>query len=265
MRFTRISLFAAFALGFAFFCSGCAGFRLKPPEEQKVQGVLPQNTETVWSGVVVVVQDVLVPKGATLVIQPGTRVVFRKSSTTRIEPAFLFTSTELLVRGRLIAQGTPEEPIVFTSAEDSPAPGDWAGIVLDGLGDGAAVFKYCHIEYATQGIYCINSSPTIKFCRFKENEYAIVCQRSSFPEISNCTIQEGQVGVASWDGSAPKVMENLITGNRQAGILWTKGAVPWFEFNIIRENRYGVFGGEEHIWTSNQIEGNEYDFYLGPE
>jgi len=34
--------------------------------------------------------------------------------------------------GQLVAEGTADAPIVFTSAEANPAPGDWGGIVLAG-------------------------------------------------------------------------------------------------------------------------------------
>ena len=59
-------------------------------------------------------------------------------------------------------------------------------------------------------------------------------------------------------------MANRIFDNQQAGILWGAGATPWFENNLIEGNHYGIFGGEEYIWTTNQIQHNEHDFYLSP-
>jgi hypothetical protein len=68
---------------------------------------------------------VFVRDGATLTIQPGTRVIGESWSV----------GTLIVSRGgRLIAVGTPTEPIVFTS--DQPigqrARGDWGGLIING-------------------------------------------------------------------------------------------------------------------------------------
>jgi serine/threonine protein kinase len=64
--------------------------------------------------------------GATLTIEPGTTILGDRQTrgTLVVEPG-----------SRLIADGTPERPIVFTSASPEPErrPGDWGGLLL--LGD----------------------------------------------------------------------------------------------------------------------------------
>lgn len=61
--------------------------------------------------------------GATLTIEPGTRIEGEKSSRGAL----------VVTRGtKLIANGTKEKPIVFTSDASSPASGDWGGIVMLG-------------------------------------------------------------------------------------------------------------------------------------
>jgi hypothetical protein len=68
---------------------------------------------------------VYVTAGATLTIEPGVVVKGEKS-----------TKATLIVErgGRLIAQGTPDRPIVFTSgqAPGNRRPGDWGGIIFLG-------------------------------------------------------------------------------------------------------------------------------------
>jgi hypothetical protein len=57
---------------------------------------------------------------ARLTIYPGTRV--RVSS-----------GSELGIEGSLVAEGTADSKITFTSASEDPQPGDWYGIrVLNG-------------------------------------------------------------------------------------------------------------------------------------
>jgi hypothetical protein len=240
--------------------AGCA--ILKPrPAVQVAGGVIAEDT--VWQGTIEVVKDVVVLPGVKLRVEPGAVIRFKKSSSSRIDPRFLFTDTELIIQGSLSAEGTPEQPILFTSAEDQPQMGDWAGIILDRVE--SSLIKRCHIEFAKVGIYCINSSPRLEENGFSQNKYGIICQLNSLPHIQQNEISAGEVGIACWDKSAPKIMANRIYDNQQAGILWGAGATPWFENNLIEGNRYGIFGGEEYIWTTNRIEHNEYDFYLSPQ
>ena len=116
---------------------------------------------------------VYVSNGATLTIEPGTKIVGEKNTRGAL----------LVTRGsKLIANGTAAKPIVFTSDQAVPQRGDWAGVVLlgrartnasyngtpglgeaegginngDGLGlfggtddaDNSGSLKYVRIEYA---------------------------------------------------------------------------------------------------------------------
>ncbi|MCE7933021.1 MAG: fibronectin type III domain-containing protein [Chlorobi bacterium CHB2] len=75
-------------------------------------------------------------------VQPGTKLII--PAGTRLEGDFETKGAIITVRGtksrssgQLIAQGTPTEPIIFTSEkpEGQRARGDWGGIVLNGLAD----------------------------------------------------------------------------------------------------------------------------------
>ncbi len=107
----------------------------------------------------------IVENGATLTIPAGTLLLGDVS----------FTGSALIVRqgGRLVARGTAEEPIVFTSSnpEGTRRRGDWGGVVLNGRsncnfpadecvgegnsgpyggnmpGDDSGVLSYVRIEY----------------------------------------------------------------------------------------------------------------------
>jgi hypothetical protein len=70
--------------------------------------------------------------GATLSIEAGTRIEGEKSTRGAL----------VVTRGsKLIAQGTKEKPIVFTSDAGTPTAGDWGGIVLLGRATTNAVFN----------------------------------------------------------------------------------------------------------------------------
>jgi hypothetical protein len=68
---------------------------------------------------------VYVTKGVTLTIESGTKVMGKYSGSD--------VSALIICRGaKIIAKGTVDKPIIFTSASANPQSGDWGGIVLCG-------------------------------------------------------------------------------------------------------------------------------------
>jgi hypothetical protein len=58
----------------------------------------------------------------------------------------------------IIARGTAHKPVVFTSAQETPAAGDWVGVVFDGY-DPQDVLDFVRVEYAgalsgAKGFHC---------------------------------------------------------------------------------------------------------------
>ena len=66
---------------------------------------------------------VYVTNGAVLTIEPGTKIV----GETGKNGGLIVTRSS-----KIIADGTVDKPIVFTSESATPAPGDWGGLVLLG-------------------------------------------------------------------------------------------------------------------------------------
>jgi len=65
----------------------------------------------------------IVPDGLTLTINPGT--VVRATTGADVYVA-------ILQGGRILAEGTSTNPIVFTSDSATPNPGDWGGLIVLG-------------------------------------------------------------------------------------------------------------------------------------
>jgi hypothetical protein len=111
-----------------------------------------------------VVGELSVPPGITVKIAEGT--------------IFLFESfAGLRVQGRLLAQGTPNEPIVFTSTNDSEwnpaasvnaAPFDWNGIDIDDGAIGTELAE-CVIRYSVYGITSQTGCFALKNVHFSYN------------------------------------------------------------------------------------------------
>ncbi|MCX8108015.1 MAG: hypothetical protein N3G20_04350, partial [Verrucomicrobiae bacterium] len=88
--------------------------------------------------IVSIYEPITIVENATLVIEPGTTLRFSKGAGIEVQ------------QGRLIALGTPLDPIVLTSERDidggAPAAGDWAGVVL-GAGAGGSRFSHVFVQY----------------------------------------------------------------------------------------------------------------------
>ncbi|HSO31039.1 MAG TPA: hypothetical protein VLT33_00950 [Labilithrix sp.] len=88
-----------------------------------------------------------VPQGktpVTLTIEPGVTMRFKKAGTLRIAVA----SGTSPARGSLIAVGTADKPIIFTSNEASPAAGDWLGLSFGELPTAENKIDHVRVEYA---------------------------------------------------------------------------------------------------------------------
>jgi hypothetical protein len=79
-----------------------------------------------------------VTAGATLTIAPGTTILMGE---------YLNVTPLSDVQSPIVAIGTAEQPIVFTSAQENPAPGDWECIRI-GSQAAASELEHVVIEYA---------------------------------------------------------------------------------------------------------------------
>lgn len=90
-------------------------------EPMKVCGELKENTT--WKAAespVIVTCPTTVTEGNTLTVEPGVQVRFKKSSRKGRPGMF--------IEGQLIARGTEDTPVIFTSDARKPFQGDWSSI-----------------------------------------------------------------------------------------------------------------------------------------
>jgi hypothetical protein len=90
-----------------------------------LQGRITADTLLRKSNTYILKGLVYMANNKTMTIEPGTII---KGSFSGSDVAAL-----IITRGaKIIADGTPTEPIIFTSASPNPASGDWGGLVLCG-------------------------------------------------------------------------------------------------------------------------------------
>ncbi len=154
-------------------------------------------------------QNVTVPSGDTWNLQPGVTLTFASGAS-------------LIVNGTLNAIGNSSSGITFTRSGTS---GTWGGIQFNSGSSGN--LQYCTIQYASNGIYCYNSSPYISHCNIQNNQYnGIYCQYYSSPSLNWNTIQNNYAGISCSDHSSPNMLGNgyypgynVIRNNGSWGIL----------------------------------------------
>jgi hypothetical protein len=114
--------------------------------------VLIRGTER-WRGNIRLIGDVIIDKGATLIIDPGTTVKF--SMRDHFQGGEDTERCELIVRGKLVAKGTERRKIRFTSDSRNPKMdpkprnprrGDWYGIRTEGTSAKVEI-EACEIRY----------------------------------------------------------------------------------------------------------------------
>lgn len=213
------------------------------------------DSNTTWSGTIVISGDIYIPPGVTLTIAPGTIVKFRKIDESGDQNLFhtdspYYPEAELIVRGKLIARGTPDKQIVFTSAEMTPRPADWGAINF--LGSDGNILEYVKIYCAYNGIHAHGGSVDVSRSEFARNGVGISFKKEeetpdapwfgkpSKLRISRCIFTNNKGGIGFRNSSA-EITHNEIRDNKFFGIWPREDSDARIAYNEITGNQRGVF------------------------
>jgi hypothetical protein len=167
--------------------------------------------DTVWQGNVIVAEDVLVPKGVTLTVRPGTTVRVVSAESTKTDPEFVSPLTEITIRGTLRVEGSDKEPVEFVGI-DAKA-GSWAGIVID---QGEAFISSCRVRNADTALYVIDGSLKIADSILKDNRYGMVAQgKGADVRLEGSRVSGNEYGLFTLQGARLLSNGSLISGNRK--------------------------------------------------
>lgn len=211
--------------------TGCTAVR--PPLELADTVIADRQ---VWQGEVRIRGVVTVKKDGHLTILPGTRVVFEAFDRDGDGVG----DGELLVEGGVIARGTAQAPIVFTSGAAQPKPADWKYFYLDFAREG----EIAHIvsEYAYSGVQIHFCRATVTDSEFRFNvdglRFSTVNlvaagnrmhhnthgvrfeERRSQAQLHHNDIRDNDIGlfVVTRSDDAAVIEYNNIAGNRQYNV-----------------------------------------------
>ena len=167
--------------------------------------------DTLWEGEVKVRDDILVPKGVTLTIRPGTRVMVTSAESTKTDPEYISPLTEIAIRGKLVIQGTDKAPVAFLSDEGKSA--GWAGIIVD---QGSAEVASVKVENAETAFTVLDGSLNMADSSLRQNRYGVVAQgRAADVRIANSHITDNEYGVVTFQGARVESKKAVVSGNRK--------------------------------------------------
>lgn len=276
----KMKLFViVFALAFSLFNLPLEKF-VPAAKATYVEGEI--GIDTVWSLVdspFVLSGNVAVLPGATLTIEPGVEVKF----------GGLFS---LIVNGTLVARGTEEKPIRFTSNKETPEAGDWNSILFNGTGQPPSILENCLIEYGTHGVTVESGTLTIQKSIIQFNSKNGITLLGGSATIEQNMLQnnnEGGINISggntlvrdnfmllNGDGvtltgdlsaSSVTIVQNRLEFNKKSGIsleMDVSGSVS-ISHNVVASNLYGFYisTNESTFITHNHVLSNHVGaFYI---
>lgn len=215
---------------------------VEAPGPTYIGGLISTDTTlTLLNSPYIINWNTMVEKGVTLTIEPGVEVRFEDFYYLQIE-------------GKLVAQGTKDDMIVFTSNKTSPAPGDWNAIrFMDNCDNGSSI-EYCKIEYSggsfawgsainiEGGIPSITNNYITKceggICLSSEDPY-----QGTFYAINNTIKNNAGRGITINEYASNievDLSDNEINNNSGHGIYIrvrrSSGELTFIKNNVIRDN-----------------------------
>ncbi len=234
-RAGALALVAAAALG-----ASCAHLQARDaaPEVAFVE------RDVVWSGDVRIDGIVHIRKGVTLTIRPGTRVLFAPARFGEGDEHEGFTGPGLKVDGRIVAEGTEEEPIVFTAAGGA-SPGIWDKILFS-FSTGNR-FVHCTFEGARYAFHAHFSEISVRRCLFRDNEEGVRLGQSRVT-IEDSVFTRNAVRGINFRECRNEIRGNLIFDNGDGIFLHSKDSASVIRGNAVYGNReFNLRLGDLHV------------------
>jgi len=156
--------------------------------------------------------DIRIRGGAVLTVEPGTEIRFTQKDSL---PDSQGTSmADLIVQGGLMAIGSENSRILFTSAESFPRKSVWGGIAFLGTNQPENMLRYATVMFADTGIKSEGSTPSVENCEFGLCGMGLNIGLSTALNVRYNTIRDCDVGMVSANSN---VRNNLFIDN-QTGI-----------------------------------------------
>jgi nitrous oxidase accessory protein NosD len=205
------------------------------------------SQDTVWDGKIYIKGAVTVKRGVVLTILPGTNVLFEKVKADNDE----IGDSELNIEGRILAEGTKEAPIVFTSSEKDKKPADWKFVYISF--NEKSRLSYCKFEYAFTGLQVHYSEVNIGYCLFENN---VEGMRYSTVRLllENSVFRNNVYGLRYEERRSEVIVRNNEFINNDFGVFCVMRSEDKTRFknnNFSNNKRYNFIMGQEQEKSIN--------------
>ena len=191
--------------------------------------------------------------GVTLTIEPGTVVKFQTSGATR---------GKLVINGTLLAEGTAQGRIVFTSVHDDsfggdtnnnggatwPAAADWDSLTFSSTGWGTLEYIWIGYGGSVDGNLVVNGADVNlanSFVYASGNDGMRWINGARGSASGNTISTSLRYGIALLGGSTPTVSGNTVAHSRSYAVYMEGNSPAPFSGNVAYGNGYngiGVYG-----------------------
>lgn len=147
--------------------------------------------------------DLIVPAGKMLFMDPGVRILFESDA-------------RIVVEGRIVVNGTEQNPVVF---DRQGTEGFWGGIRI--TSDSLNELEHVVIRHARNGVIVMNGNAALDAVTVEDCERNGVAFRNSSGTITNCTLTDNGIHGAYLIHSKVVMDNNLVSTNDVSGIkIW---------------------------------------------
>ena len=211
--------------------------------------------DVTWYNDIPLTGDVTVNNGVTLTIQPGVTVEF---DTTDVSLGGRdSTLCELIVEGKLIAQGTSTDSIAFRSNSNTSNRGEWHGIVFESMASSASQISYSRIRNAVYGIYSDDADPHIERNTISDCTIGIKgVKMGLIGSITQNRIKNGITGVSLYDSNVPVQYNNLSSNVRSAYFFNTTSRVRYDTLSANENSGIALMSNSDATFGDDQVVGN---------
>ena len=179
-----------------------------------------------------------IAEGVTLTIEPGVI----------IKHDYFDFYDMMTIEGTLIAQGTPDQPIIFTDIADdafggdtnnngdatAPHPGDWLGINLRASSANSSILRHCEFRFGgDEGL-----------------AQAALRTSGASPTVDQCLFYQCQKGMSLTGGGSPNISNNIFERNASIPISISLTTNPNFSNNTLNNNTRNGIGIEAFNYNS---------------
>lgn len=237
-------LFVLLAVVFVF-SSFTGSYKILPTVKATyVEGTITQDTDwTLVDSPFIVSNNIIVNPDVTLTIEPGVEVRFGENFS-------------ITVNGRIIADGTDNRMIRFTSDNLNTSARDWGTILINGMQQSSITHGI--IEYGTSGVTLESGSLSFQSNLVRSNSDGTLVNGGSII-IENNEITNNTVSGINIAGDSQVTIENNVISSNGDGIVLVAnltGNVNISHNNIFLNGQSGIFLESGTYYNTAIIENN---------